>query len=526
MNTDQLVLQWREERFHFHNYIKTQFLRHGEGKCQCHKNNKTCVFQGTLDMTKITDADYLTSMMTTLETLYNVFQSVTQSMRSRTGKDFEHIISDILKQEEIPHTNQVFVCQDTMSFSYKKKPRSHAVDIVIPIPNEGDHAKNYTIVSCKTKLRERHLQDKFLTVPYTLISLESLKVMDPQITSIHIKPDGNCLEQWIHDLKNTLKIKKDMKKLRVLDLFCGCGGLSFGLTEAGLDVMLGVDVWDKAIESYIHNMTHLGLCKDLTTFTPQECATFLKHPVDVIVGGPPCQAFSMAGRRDKNDPRGSLFMEYVKYMDYFRPKAFVFENVVGILSMKTNSGENVIDIIMDLLGKNYDCVKSAMYASDYEVPQNRRRVIIMGIRKDLGIQPSFPQVVSKERIPVSKVLLPRDQVGEELFLSKKALDGIHKKKERMKKEKKGFGAQFLNPDKPSFTIPARYWKDGYDALVKYSEQDVRRLSILELKRIQTFPDEFVLCGTKKDQIMQLGNAVACKFAYHLGKHLSSLLSHS
>lgn len=96
----------------------------------------------------------------------------------------------------------------------------------------------------------------------------------------------------------------------------------------------------------------------------------------------------------------------------------------------------------------------------------------------------------------------------------------------MRIEKKGFGAQFLNPDKPSFTIPARYWKDGYDALVKYSEEDVRRLSIMEIKRIQTFPDTYELCGTKKDQIMQLGNAVACRFAYHLGKHLTTLLTQS
>ena len=78
-------------------------------------------------------------------------------------------------------------------------------------------------------------------------------------------------------------------------------------------------------------------------------------------------------------------------------------------------------------------------------------------------------------------------------------------------------------DKPSYTIPARYWKDGYDALVKYSDTKVRRLTILELKRIQSFPDNFILTGNKKDQIMQIGNAVACKFAFHLGKHLINIL---
>ena len=528
MNSDQLILQMRSERFRFHDNIKKQFERHGKKECNCVKKKKTCTFQGTLDMTRLTESAYLTSVMPMVETLYNVLQSVTQSLRSKTGKDFEEIISEVLDRNEIPHANQVYVNRDDMMFSYKKRRLSHKVDIVIPVPKEGDYAGDFTVVSCKTKLRERHLQDKFLKVPYTLISLENVHEPDPQTNVIQIRPDGNAFENWINDLKiKSYKGKKTMElPLRVLDLFCGCGGFSMGLNEAGLDVMLGIDVWDKAIESYSINLKHDGLCKDLTTFTPEECSTHFQHSVDVIVGGPPCQSFSIAGKRDKNDPRGSLFMEYVKYLDYFQPKAFLFENVMGILSMKTNSGENVIDIIMGLLSKNYTCILSAMYASDYEVPQNRKRVIIMGIRKDLGIQPSFPPVVSKERIPVSKVLLPREEAGKELFLSKRALDGIQKKRERMRLENKGFGAQFLNLDKPSFTIPARYWKDGYDALVKYSDDEVRRLSVVEIKRIQTFPDTYQLSGSKKDQIMQLGNAVACRFAYHLGKHLQSLLSQS
>ena len=78
-------------------------------------------------------------------------------------------------------------------------------------------------------------------------------------------------------------------------------------------------------------------------------------------------------------------------------------------------------------------------------------------------------------------------------------------------------------NKPSYTIPARYWKDGYDALVKYNDNEIRRLSVLELKRIQSFPDNYILEGSKKDVIMQIGNAVACKFAYHLGKYIINTL---
>jgi len=85
------------------------------------------------------------------------------------------------------------------------------------------------------------------------------------------------------------------------------------------------------------------------------------------------------------NPRNALFMEYVKYLDYFNPKAFIMENVMGILSMKNSSNEKVIDIIMEQLSRNYNCIICKLYASDFEVPQNRRRVIVIGIHKDLNI---------------------------------------------------------------------------------------------------------------------------------------------
>jgi DNA-cytosine methyltransferase len=239
-----------------------------------------------------------------------------------------------------------------------------------------------------------------------------------------------------------------------------------------------------------------------------------------------CQSYSIAGKRDKNDPRNALFMEYVKYLDYFQPKAFIMENVIGMLSKKTANGEKVIDIIMEHLNKNYNCIINRLYASDFEVPQNRRRTIIIGIRKDLNIIPKEPVPVIasvKDRIPVKSVLLPRAQIDAKNFLSERAIQGILNKKEKSKEKGAGFGAQYLDLEKPSYTIPARYWKDGYDALVKYSDTEIRRLTIIELKRIQSFPDDYIIEGSKKDIIMQIGNAVACKFAYHLGKYITSTL---
>lgn len=314
--------------------------------------------------------------------------------------------------------------------------------------------------------------------------------------------------------------------MRVLDLFCGCGGMSKGLSDAGCHIIAGIDIWDQAIASYSQNFSHPAICHDIQQLSP-ELFQQLYYPtsdeIDMIVGGPPCQGFSIAGKRDTKDPRNSLFMEYVKYIHYFTPKVFIMENVIGILSMKTEQNENVIDIILSQFETHYHCLVMKLYASDFEVPQNRRRVIIFGIRKDLQILPIEPQPVSIPRIPVKTVLLPREEIPSSYYLSPKALQGIANKKTKSKENGTGFGAQYLDPDKPSYTIPARYWKDGYDALVRYSETEVRRLTILELKRIQTFPDDYVLCGTKKDMIMQIGNAVACRFAFHLGRHIMHIL---
>lgn len=290
-----------------------------------------------------------------------------------------------------------------------------------------------------------------------------------------------------------------------------------------------MDVWDTAIKTYQNNNDHLALCRDLTKYAPDAFSkehNIPKGTIDIIAGGPPCQGFSIAGRRDKNDPRNSLFIEFYKYVDFYEPKAFIMENVMGILSMKTSNGEKCIDIILSMFEKKYNTVVNKLYASDYNVPQNRRRVIIIGVRKDLEIVPSEPPKIIeniRDRIPVSTILLDEGDIPDSYFLSEKAITGINRKKERMKEEKKGFGAQYLHLDKPSYTIPARYWKDGYDALVKYSDSKIRRLTEVELARIQTFPEGYAFSGNKKDVIMQIGNALPCEFAYHISCYVKKLI---
>lgn len=318
-----------------------------------------------------------------------------------------------------------------------------------------------------------------------------------------------------------MRINKRKMTYKVLDLFCGAGGLSHGFdSNPNFELVCAIDNCQIAIETYNTNFNHKAIVRDLTTFTPQELDNEFKiGDIDIIIGGPTCKGFSMAGRRQTNDPRNRLFEYYVSYLDYFKPKAFLMENVYGILSMKDKHGNKVLAEIMELFSKDYICDYYKLNAAQFEVPQNRRRVLFIGFRKDLGIQPTCPIIINNEPIPIKDILLPRESIGVSYYLSQKAIDGINKKKERMKKKGYGFGAQILKLDKPSYTIPARYYKDGYDALVQYEDNSLRRLTIEELKAIQTFPKDFLFCGSKKDIIIQIGNAVACRFAYHLSNHL-------
>jgi DNA (cytosine-5)-methyltransferase 1 len=316
-----------------------------------------------------------------------------------------------------------------------------------------------------------------------------------------------------------------MNKIKVLDLFAGCGGITCGLTKAGFDIICSIDIWKVACDTLKKNFKHIVLCKDLREYSPEKLSEEEKiKEIDMITGGFPCQSYSIAGKRDVNDPRGMLYLEFIKYVKYFKPTYFLIENVVGIISMNDKNGNKIVDNIMNAFVDEYECKYFKVNASDFNVPQNRKRIIFVGVRKELHLSVREPEKVTGKHIPIKNILIDKKDIEKKTYLSERAILGIKKKKERMKKEGKGFGAQFLNMDKPCYTIPARYWKDGYDALVKYSETEIRRLTITEIKRVQTFDDNYELCGNKKEQIMQLGNAVPVNLAYNLGLHIKKMIT--
>jgi len=195
------------------------------------------------------------------------------------------------------------------------------------------------------------------------------------------------------------------KKYTFIDLFAGCGGLSEGFQKQGFQGLTHVEYDHYACESLRTRIKHYGyqeneisvLEKDITDkdIIEQIELELSIRSVDLLIGGPPCQSFSSLGRaKDKNgmqdDPRNYLFESYEKILNHFKPKIFVFENVTGLLTAKLGKGKTV-NIILKKLGQDYKLIKSlndmVLNSCDYGVPQVRKRIILIGVRKDLGINP-------------------------------------------------------------------------------------------------------------------------------------------
>ncbi len=326
------------------------------------------------------------------------------------------------------------------------------------------------------------------------------------------------------------------KKPLIVDLFSGAGGMSTGFEMAGFEVALGVEYIEKFSQTFaINHPNAITVNKDITEVSEEEVLELLDgKKIDVVIGGPPCQGFSGAGRRDPKDPRNSLFMDFVRIVGAIKPKYFVMENVPGILNMKNEAGEKVIEIIrQEFKNIGYYVQWEKLLAADYGVPQKRRRVIFIGCPLDSDGTPSrpinYPRPTHVEKITPNEtfdeglpslkqwvgagtVLLAKEDAPEKSFHTQRMIDGFRRRKEKNKASGKGFGWQIINPEKPCYTISARYWKDGSDALVQYSENEVRMLTHGEAAAIQTFPPDYKFCGSNKDIWMQIGNAVPCLLA--------------
>lgn len=231
------------------------------------------------------------------------------------------------------------------------------------------------------------------------------------------------------------------KKYNFIDLFAGCGGLSEGFYRQGYNALAHVEINPVACKTLRTRMKYYGyknvdesvLELDITRDDViEQIENAVKgQEVDVIIGGPPCQAYSSLGRaKDDNamqdDPRNFLFESYVKVLNYYQPKFFVFENVMGMLTAKIN-GEYIVNKIVEALGENYkvkfDPKINVLNSANYGVPQIRKRVIIIGVRNDINIEPTEmyesivkthydPEMPEKERKGLKKYVTVREAIGE------------------------------------------------------------------------------------------------------------------
>ena len=325
--------------------------------------------------------------------------------------------------------------------------------------------------------------------------------------------------------------------LTVLDLFCGCGGLSLGFQQAGFNVKLGIDAWEDAIKTF--NFTHKsakGIVADLFSISPQEISkTTGFDTVDIIIGGPPCQGFSIAGKRMIDDERNQLYKSFVEFVSFYRPKAFLMENVPNIMSM----GKGVIkeQITQDFEKLGYHISSKILMASDFGVPQNRRRAFFIGFKENCNFE--FPTPFTNQTVTSFDAIsdLPDYSVSDgekypidiqseyQKFMRENSL-GLYNHQITQHNEKtvsiislvpdggnyKDLPEEFrktrnvniawtrLNSQKPSFTIDT-----GHRHHFHYKFNRVP--TVRESARIQSFPDNFIFLGTKTSQYKQVGNAV-------------------
>lgn len=309
------------------------------------------------------------------------------------------------------------------------------------------------------------------------------------------------------------------KSVNVLDLFCGAGGLSEGFQQAGFNVILGIDNDESALRTFkLNHPKSEILKKDVSKIIKKDIISKIGNKkINLIIGGPPCQGFSLAGRRNPNDPRNFLIKKFLRIVSLVKPEIFVIENVQGLKSMKNDKGKLVLDEIKKTCEKmKYNFQFHILNAEEYGVPQKRKRIFIIGSLKPFDIL-----LEKSEKIPIKEILLKKEDVSEKYFYSQRLIKGFKRRERINKKLKRGFGWRFLNPEDTSYTISARYYKDGAEALIKYSEDEIRKLTLQEIAIIQSFPKTYKFEEGIIKTYKQIGNAVPPKLSFAIAKSIKN-----
>ena len=335
------------------------------------------------------------------------------------------------------------------------------------------------------------------------------------------------------------------KKVKCLSLFAGIGGFEVGMSPCGFTFTNTLEWDENCCETLNANKDLTGALEEIikpVDITKTKAKDFSAEKVDYIVGGPPCQSFSAAGRRaggvaGTSDTRGTLFWYYCQYVKHFQPKAFVFENVRGILSSKRGEDFKVICASFEKVG--YNLYWRVLNAADYGVPQQRERVFLVGVRRDLGIEFKFPR-------PTHGL----DSIDQTPYITvREAIADITDENE----EVPPYGGKYgdLLPDIPAgenyrfyteemgHPNPLFAWRSKFsNFLYKVDPDDIcktiiayqgrydgpfhwhnRKCTVEELKRMQGFPKNFKIPQSYAEGVKQIGNSVCPPVAYQIGRAL-------
>lgn len=356
---------------------------------------------------------------------------------------------------------------------------------------------------------------------------------------------NNSFEQLSLDIQFTnnedIILNNEIKTttLNTISLFSGAGGLDLGLIEAGFNIVWANDIYKPAVENYRHNIGEIFEA-DITKVDPSTLPN-----CDVVVGGFPCQPFSSAGNRlGTFDERGNLYLDCIRIINEKQPKIVIFENVRGLLSIKNKDGTKLIDTITYLLensGQGYAVTYQLLKASDYGVPQNRYRVIIVGIRNDLGFQYHFPSPIEEnplnltvgealknisENTPNSNDIWKLSPQSQNLVQhipeggSWKNIpyeylpERLKKIRDNMKRYHSPNFYRRFSRNEINGTITAAATPENSGIL--HPTED-RRYSVREIARIQSFPDDYEFVGSSiAAKYKIIGNAVPPKLSEIIG----------
>ena len=411
----------------------------------------------------------------------------------------------------------------------------------------------------------------------------TLKKLHKQVKA---QPQNACpLDQVLEDIRPHIQYNDNA--LTSIDLFSGCGGLTKGFSMAGVRSIFASDIDENAAKTFCRNFPDTPfLCKSITDIEKNEVDKLLEGRVpDIIIGGPPCQGFSLANKRRnkiKDDPRNKLFYGFVKFINWYSPKAFVMENVKGLLSMQ--NGEVIKTIVEEFTNAGvcgYNVAYKVLVASDYGVPQNRERVILIGYRKDLNIQPQHPEPQELDHlVTVDEAIGDLPQIGagqgtevqeypqepqndyqrlmranSKYVLNHVAMKHTPRLVARFEAIKPGqdlldvwetHGAlkrgapgekstikfhqnnQRLFGDRPAPTIAASFQSNFIHPHLN------RNFTAREGARLQSFPDDFIFEGMRTkmswekglSQYQQIGNAVPVLMAKAIGDCICQTLNHN